>query len=317
MPRVRLSEVARAANVSVSTASAALAGKPGVAADTRAMVVAAAHRLGYRTDSVAKRLRGQLAPTVLVVVDPLLTEGAAVASMSFAGRLLARLSDAAVRRGATAVIVPSDRPAPPADALIVIETGSHIQAPSDLGFGVPVVYTGVPWEGWHDAKVTLTFDFDEVAGHVISALRARGCEAIQVCVPHGRATWLHRLSEGCHKWLPDDAFHTYDAHSAGDAQRCGSEAAMAGDAVFLISNRRQGQIVAGVRQADRQTGRTTDLVVLGEGVTEAAYDPPVATLSLAPEACAEALISTALHALDNPSEYRHLKLPFRFSDIPR
>lgn len=314
--RVRLRDVARAAHVSPSTASAALAGKSGVSAETRAVVVAAAQRLGYRPDSSARRLRAAKTPVIAVLVDPLLREGSQVASMSFAGRLLTRLSEAAVDRHATAVILPSDRPAPPADAVVLIETGTHVTAPADLGFGVPIIYTGVRWEGWGEPRVSLTFNFDEVAATVLSALQDRGCTAIQVCRPVARATWLHKLADGCGRVLEPSAFHDYSAQSAGDSQRCGFDAAMAGDAVFLISNRRQGEIVAGVRRADRQTGRSTPLVVLGEGVIEAAYDPPVGVLSLAPAACADALIDAALWALEHPDEDRHVTLPFIFTDIP-
>lgn len=322
MPRVRLSDVANAAHVSASTASAALAGKPGVAPETRAAVVAIAQNLGYRPDSAARRLRRQeKSPVVAILVDPLLTEGANVASMSFAGRLLARLSEAAVHHGATAIIIPSDRTVPPADAAVVIETGTCISAPPDLGFAVPIVYTGVPWSGWtSQARVTATFDFDGIAATVLSALQHRGCTAIAVCRPQAAATWLHRLSDGCRTWFEREGqparFHDYWAESAEDAERCGFEAAAAADGVFLISNRRQGQVVSGVRRADVGKDGTTPLVVLGEGVTEAAYMPAVGVLSLAPLACADLLIETALWAIEHPDEVRHVDLPYRYTDFP-
>jgi DNA-binding LacI/PurR family transcriptional regulator len=316
MSRIRLSEVAKAAHVSVSQASAALAGKPGVAPHTRAAVIAAAEQLGYRTDSAAKRLRVAVLPTIVVLVDPLLTEGARVASMSYAGRLLAGISRRAGDRDAAAVLSSPDSQTPPADALILIETGSHLRVPPDLGFGVPVVHSGVPWDGWKDAALTLTYDFAEVARTVIDSLQSRGCERVQVCRPEAQATWLHRLSDGCRELLDENSFHDYDANSAQDASRSGFDAAMAGDAVFLISNRRQGEVVAGVRRADTVSGRTTALVVLGEGVTEAAYSPAVGVLSLAPDACADLLIDTALWALDHPRGTRHDTLPFTFTGIP-
>ncbi len=316
MPRVRLSEVAKAAHVSVSQASAALSGKPGVAPQTRAAVIAAAERLGYRTASAARRLRQPAAPTILVLIDPLLTEGARVASMSYAGRLLAGLARCAGNRHATAVLIGPDQQTPPADALILIETGSHLHVPADLGFGIPVVHTGVPWTGWDHARVTLTYDFSEIARTVIGALRRRGCQQVQVCRPQAQATWLHRLSDACRELAGEDAFHDYDAPSAADAHRSGFDAAMSGDAVFLISNRRQGEVVAGVRKADDTTGRNTPLVVLGEGVTEAAYSPAVGVLSLAPETCADLLIDATLWALEHPHLARHEHLPFRFTDIP-
>lgn len=55
--RVTIVDVARAADTSVSSASVALRGEPGVSAETRRRVLATAERLGYRPDTRARMLR--------------------------------------------------------------------------------------------------------------------------------------------------------------------------------------------------------------------------------------------------------------------
>ncbi len=84
--KVRLVDVARAASVSVSAASVALCGKPGVAVATRARVLRAAKDLGYVRDAAAAGLRsgrsglvGLVAPTLAhPLVDPLVVAGPAL-----------------------------------------------------------------------------------------------------------------------------------------------------------------------------------------------------------------------------------------------
>lgn len=55
--RVRLVDVARAAEVSLSAASVALNGRPGVSEATRGKIQAAARRLGYVADASAAAMR--------------------------------------------------------------------------------------------------------------------------------------------------------------------------------------------------------------------------------------------------------------------
>lgn len=68
--RVRLSDVARAAGVSLSTASRALSGV-GASKDTVDAVLAAATRLGYRPDPVARSLRTRSTGLVGIIVPGL------------------------------------------------------------------------------------------------------------------------------------------------------------------------------------------------------------------------------------------------------
>lgn len=57
--RVTIVDVARAAGTSVSSASVALRGEPGVSEETRERIMRTAHRLGYRPDQRARLLRVQ------------------------------------------------------------------------------------------------------------------------------------------------------------------------------------------------------------------------------------------------------------------
>jgi len=67
--RVRLVDVARAAGVSLSAASVALNGRPGVSEPTRDKVQAAARKLGYVADASAASMRSGRTRIIAYVTD--------------------------------------------------------------------------------------------------------------------------------------------------------------------------------------------------------------------------------------------------------
>lgn len=67
-----LKQIARECGVSVSTASRALTGHPGVSAATRERVIASAGRLGYRPNNAARALRSRSSATIGVVLPDML-----------------------------------------------------------------------------------------------------------------------------------------------------------------------------------------------------------------------------------------------------
>lgn len=68
---VTLKDVAEAADVSMSTASRALGGSPLISAETRALVDAAAERLGYRPNRAASALRSKRSHLIGLVLNNL------------------------------------------------------------------------------------------------------------------------------------------------------------------------------------------------------------------------------------------------------
>lgn len=88
--RVRLVDVARAAGVSLSAASVALNGRPGVSDPTRARVQAAARKLGYVADASAASMRSGRTRIIAYVSDGAWTQHleAMAAAAADAGHLL-------------------------------------------------------------------------------------------------------------------------------------------------------------------------------------------------------------------------------------
>lgn len=71
MAKVTLEDIARVCNVDISTASRALRGDPRVTAATGERIQAAAHRLGYRPNLLARNLAGGSTRTIWFVIPSL------------------------------------------------------------------------------------------------------------------------------------------------------------------------------------------------------------------------------------------------------
>lgn len=96
MPTVTMSDVARAAGVSVMTVSNVINGRPRVGADTRLRVLEVVADLGYEVNLSAKRLRAGKSGTVGLVVAQL--------DHLYFGELAARFAAAFARQGVHVVV---------------------------------------------------------------------------------------------------------------------------------------------------------------------------------------------------------------------
>lgn len=101
MPRVRLRDVAAAANTSAKTASRVINGDPRVADETRARVEQAVRELGYQPDPLARSLRRGTDNTIGVVID-------SVADPFFAS-VTGEIEHHALERGITVIIASTNR----------------------------------------------------------------------------------------------------------------------------------------------------------------------------------------------------------------
>jgi LacI family transcriptional regulator len=93
-------DVARLANVSVSTTSRALNGRDDVSKDVRARVLAAARELNYSANQHARALKGATAKTLGVVLSD-------AGAFSFNARLLSGIYDVATSRGYSVIVCDS------------------------------------------------------------------------------------------------------------------------------------------------------------------------------------------------------------------
>ncbi|WP_233255550.1 LacI family DNA-binding transcriptional regulator [Naasia lichenicola] len=97
-----ISDVAKAAGVSVTTVSHAMSGQGQVSAETRAKVLRVAAELSYAPNRIASALRRQRSGIIGFVSDE-------IATTPFAGRLVLGAQSAAAQRGMLLMVVNSNR----------------------------------------------------------------------------------------------------------------------------------------------------------------------------------------------------------------
>lgn len=100
MKRITIKDIARTLSLSVSTVSRALTGDKNIRTETRDAVIAAAKRLGYRPNPVAKNLKAGHSNTVGVLVPEMVTP--------YAAKVIGGVQSVLYGRGIKVLIADSD-----------------------------------------------------------------------------------------------------------------------------------------------------------------------------------------------------------------
>lgn len=176
-----IEDVAREANVSISTVSYALSGKRRISDETKRRVLDAAERLGYAPRASAKALAANRSD-IIAVTAPLHPDTDPTAHMAFAMEVTisARTRDfdtlllvhddalAGMKRSAASAL---------ADGIIVLDVAAH-DARADLArtLACPTVFIGVPDDT--DGIVCVDLDFELAIRMSIDQLVAHGHQYI-------------------------------------------------------------------------------------------------------------------------------------------
>lgn len=289
--RATLKDIAQACHVSVTTASRALSGAPGVADDTRARVAAAADEMGYVPSAVARQLRGSVpGPVGLYVSSALVSEFEQMPRL-FAHRLVRHLSDGLGQRGHGLVHV-SDVPETDLALLLVIS-----DVPVDPFWarsmpGVPVVVAGhrtsdpaVVANPQHDHRAYC----EEVVEHLVS----QGAQHLAIL----RHTQPGAYNEVTSEMLADvvrDGGLRVDIYTGEfdpvQCERLAGQAVREGaDAVFSMLPLPRS-VIAGITGTGARVPDDVLLVGRTEGAVEAQTQPPVSVLSMQAIGCADLLL---------------------------
>lgn len=297
--RVRLVDVARAAGVSIASASLAIQGKGRLADSTRARVLAEAARLGYRADPRARALRTgstQVIAAAVSAADSELDNTCWAAAM-------AQATDEAGRLGYGLLLLPAEQPdllrTMPMDALIVASG-----QPSDdllntaFELAVPVVVSRPTADGAGDrASATLDLDRGAALAMGIDYLVARGVNRVGVITSPGTGA-----SAALGELGGIDNAEVREVPGPDAVPDALAELLALGiDGVFCDAGNAAG-LAQRAEELHRKIGIDLHLAVLDDGA--AADLPAVAVIGLQPRQTAEALVRVAValarHELEPP-----------------
>ncbi|MFE9044830.1 LacI family DNA-binding transcriptional regulator [Streptomyces sp. NPDC007818] len=312
-PRVRLVDVAREAGLSKTTVSAALNGTGRLSPEVREKARETARRMGYRPNATARQLRAGRARLIGYVVGELADTPWTFLESPYFARLTGATAATALARGYAVVLLPagslqSEWAALPLDAVVVADPVADDRIVEDLlAARIPVFsdrsVEGRPGAHWVDVDATAA------VGQALDHLHAQGARRPVLVVPDS-STRFHREVDAAHRaWcaahgLPE---RTVRAAEPGNGPVIRAvETALGGpdrpDALLVVAEASPPLVLDAARRHGYGVPGDLLLVCVSEDETAVHTEPPVTTLSLRPDAVAEAGIAHLVAVLEEGRE---------------
>nr|WP_246344970.1 LacI family DNA-binding transcriptional regulator [Conexibacter arvalis] len=299
-------DVARAAGVSRTTASAALGGSGRLSEETRAHVAAVAARLGYRANPVARHLRrGRIGAIGLHL--PSHATGLAY-YMEFAFGVVER----AQREGLSVTLLAPKATAPAqVDGFVVVDPlrGDPLVG-ALLGSGLPVVSGEQVAPGEPAPAAVVQADHERGLRALLDHLAARGARRPALLAPDERSAWALALRSAYDAWchercvpprVRDVPFSaTADEVRAVSAELLGARGGAAGspdlpDAIVCAPDGSALGAIAAAADAGLTVGDDLLVAACVDSAAMALAGPPVTALDLRPREfgarCATSLLA--------------------------
>ncbi|WP_371675645.1 LacI family DNA-binding transcriptional regulator [Streptomyces sp. NBC_01276] len=310
-PRVRLVDVAREAGLSKTTVSAALNGTGRLSPEVRERARETARVMGYRPNATARQLRAGRARLIGYVVGELADAPWSFLESPYFARLTGAAAASALGHGYAMVLLPagslqSEWSALPLDAVIVADPVADDRIVEDLLAARIPVFSDRSVEGRPEAHWV---DVDAVAAvrRTLDHFLAQGARRPVLVVPDN-TTRFHREVFAAHRdWctahgLPELAVRATEPGN-GPVVQAVETALTAGrerpDALFVVAEASPPLVLGAARRHGYDVPGDLLLACVSEDEAAVHTEPPVTTLSLRPEAVAEAGIELLVSVLEH------------------
>ncbi|MEV7524195.1 LacI family DNA-binding transcriptional regulator [Streptomyces sp. NPDC091371] len=310
-PRVRLVDVAREAGLSKTTVSAALNGTGRLSPEVRERARETARRMGYRPDATARRLRAGRARLIGYVVGELADAPWTFLESPYFARLTGATAASALARGYALVLLPagslqSEWSALPLDAVVVADPVADDRIVEDLiAAHIPVFsdrsVEGRPEAHWVDVDATAAVH------RTLDHFLAQGARRPALVVPDSTTRFHREVFAAHHDWcaahgLPELAVRAAKPGN-GPVVRAVETALTAGpdrpDALFVVAEASPPLVLDAARRHGYAVPGDLLVACVSEDETAVHTEPPVTTLSLRPDAVAEAGIELLVAVLEH------------------
>ncbi|MFE2015070.1 LacI family DNA-binding transcriptional regulator [Streptomyces sp. NPDC059491] len=312
-PRVRLVDVAREAGLSKTTVSAALNGTGRLSPEVREKARETARRMGYRPNATARHLRAGRARLIGYVVGGLPDALWTYLESPYFARLTGATAATSLHRGYAVVLLPagtlqSEWADLPLDAVVVADPVAGDPVIEDLlAAGIPVFsdrsVEGRPGASWVDV------DAEGAVREALDHLREQGARRPVLVVPDV-ATRFHVGVETAHRaWcaahgLPELTVRVTEAGNgpvvrAIETTLAVPEGADRPDALLVVAEASPSLVLAAAHRHGYAVPDDLLVVLVSEDTTAPYTEPPVTTLSLRPEAVAEAGVEHLVAVLEH------------------
>ncbi|WP_369148188.1 LacI family DNA-binding transcriptional regulator [Streptomyces sp. R44] len=312
LPRVRLVDVAREAGLSKTTVSAALNGTGRLSPEVREKARETARRMGYRPNATARRLRAGRARLIGYVVGEFADAPWTFLESPYFARLTGATAATALRRGYAVVLLPagslqSEWADLSLDAVVVADPVADDPVVEDLlAAGIPVFtdrsVEGLPGAYWVDV------DAGSAVREALDHLREQGARRPVVVVPDS-TTRFHTEVYAAHRdWcaahgLPERVVRVGEPGNGPVVRAVETALADAGpdrpDALLVVAEASPPLVLEAARRQGYAVPDDLLVVLVSEDATALHTEPPVSTLSLRPEAVAEAGVEHLVAVLEH------------------
>ncbi|MGW3520291.1 LacI family DNA-binding transcriptional regulator [Streptomyces hydrogenans] len=309
-PRVRLVDVAREAGLSKTTVSAALNGTGRLSPEVRERARETARRMGYRPNATARQLRAGRARLIGYVVGELADTPWTFLESPYFARLTGATAATALARGYAVVLLPagslqSEWAALPLDAVVVADPVADDRIVEDLLAARIPVFSDRSVEGRSGAHWV---DVDAAAAvrQTLDHFHAQGARRPVLVVPDS-TTRFHQEVDAAHReWCAARGLPVRTVRAAepgnGPVIQAVETALGAGpgrpDALLMVAEASPPLVLDAARRHGYDVPGDLLLVCVSEDETAEHTQPPVTTLSLRPEAVAEAGITHLVAVLE-------------------
>ncbi|MFE1787078.1 LacI family DNA-binding transcriptional regulator [Streptomyces sp. NPDC059525] len=315
LPRVRLVDVAREAGLSKTTVSAALNGTGRLSPEVREKARETARRMGYRPNATARRLRAGRARLIGYVVGEFADAPWTFLESPYFARLTAATAATSLRRGYAVVLLPagslqSEWADLSLDAVVVADPVADDPIVEDLlAARIPVFsdrsVEGRPGAYWVDV------DAGAAVREALDHLRAQGARRPVLLVPDSTTRFHTEVFAAHRAWCAEhgvpERVVRVGAPGNGPVIRAvetalADDPAAAGarpDALLVVAEASPPLVLDAARRLGYEVPGDLLLVCVSEDVTAEHTEPPVTTLSLRPEAIAEAGVETLVAVLEH------------------
>ncbi|MBX6425810.1 MAG: LacI family DNA-binding transcriptional regulator [Variibacter sp.] len=330
-PRVTIRDVAAAAGVSITTVSHVLNGKGRTSEETRRLVLAAAERVGYGADPIARSLRTGETGVLGIIFRPSDAISGSMHGTEYHIRLAGGAATAALSRGYGLLHLPrpmgTQRYAFPMDGCIVVAPFKGDPIVTEfIRRNLPVV-TADPDPGRPEFPWSIRRDDYTAVRELLDHLAANGAERIALL--HGLDTnaWLLESRRAFMEWAAEHrrepmVFTLPEPHGAEGAHKLALE--------LLSEKSRPDTIVAattrfavGVMQASRELGLAVpqDLMVAALSDSELArgHETPITAIDLHGDVVGRESVALIMRRLagESPPEPAILRPTLRLRESTR
>ncbi|MFB7539997.1 LacI family DNA-binding transcriptional regulator [Streptomyces zaomyceticus] len=310
-PRVRLVDVAREAGLSKTTVSAALNGTGRLSPEVRERARETARSMGYRPNATARQLRAGRARLIGYVVGELADVPWTFLESPYFARLTGATAATALGRGYAMVLLPagslqSEWSALPLDAVIVADPVADDRIVDDLlAARIPVFsdrsVEGRPGAHWVDVDATAAVH------RALDHFLEQGARRPALVVPDSTTRFHREVFAAHHDWcaahgLPELAVRAAEPGN-GPVVRA-VETALTGlperpDALLVVAEASPPLVLDAARRHGYEVPGDLLLACVSEDETARHTEPRVTTLSLRPDAVAEAGIEQLVAVLEH------------------